>query len=202
MMLNVQRSLAAFTNHYGRVRAFNPRSEIRNPKSPAFALRATARPSGPAPHASCSDYKATSMLLKQRIDTQIAFIFAGASFAYIGFVSAFIIGLFAGLVPAVLGVFGLLWIAVGAAALLNRRKSAITIDASGITIPTGNVFRLGPNLHIRRELIANIMKDESIKGRVIAIVLKNGYTVPVQARNYCGLKDFLAYCKTHGLPAA
>jgi hypothetical protein len=123
-------------------------------------------------------------------------VFCSHVFFLVGFGSAFAIGLYAGIVPAVLGVLGLFSIVVGVAALSKRKDLAIAIDSSGISIPTGNV------LHIPREAIATIAKDESIKGRLIAIALRTGGKVPIQARNYCELKAFLAHCKAHDLPTA
>ncbi len=129
-------------------------------------------------------------------------ILAGLFFTLLGFGLAFAIGLYAGLIPAVVGVLGLLWIGTAAAALARRRHFAIIIDSSGITVPTGSVFRVGGPVHIPREAIATIARDESIRGRLIAIALRTGGKVPIQARNYCELNAFLAHCKSHGLPTA
>jgi len=142
------------------------------------------------------------VILKQRIDIYVAMILAGLFFTLLGFASAFAIGLYAGLIPAIVGVLGLLWIATAVAALARRRHFTITIDSSGITVPTGSVFRVGGYVHIPREAIATIARDESIRGRLIAIALRTGGKVPIQARNYCELKAFLAHCKSHGLPTA
>ena len=70
-----------------------------------------------------------------------------------------------------------------------------------LTLPT-SVFRPGQSVHIPRDAIATIAKDESIRGRLVAIALRAGGKVPIQARNYCELKTFLSHCKDHGLPTA
>jgi hypothetical protein len=142
------------------------------------------------------------VILKPRIDIYVAMILGGIFFTFIGFASAFAIGLYAGIIPAILGVLGLLWITVSVVGLARRRKFAITIDSSGITVPTGSVFRVGERVHIPREAIATIGRDESIRGRLVAIALRSGGKVPIQARQYCELKTFLAHCKSHGLPTA
>jgi hypothetical protein len=140
--------------------------------------------------------------LKPRIDIYIAMILAGCFFALVGFVSAYLVGFPFGLVPVVLSVLGLGNIVVGTAALWHRSHFSIIIDSSGITVPTGNVFRPGRSMHIPRDLIATIAKDESIRGSRIAIALRVGGTVPIQARHYCELKKFIAHCKAQGLPTA
>ena len=104
--------------------------------------------------------------------------------------------------PAVFGLLGLLLIAVGIAGLFARDRRAIIIDPTGITLPTGNVFRPGQSVHIPGDAIATIARDESIRGRLIAIALRTGDKVPIQAINYCELKAFLSHCKTNGLPTA
>lgn len=142
------------------------------------------------------------MILKPRIDIYIAMILAGIFFAFVGFASAFAIGLYAGLIPAVLGLVGLLLVTVSVAALWHRSQFSITIDSSGITVPTGSVFRPGQSVHIPRDAIATIGRDESIRGRLISIALRTGGNVPIQGRQYCELKTFLAHCKSHGLPTA
>jgi len=142
------------------------------------------------------------MTLKRRIDLSVAMILAGGFIALIGFSSAVAIGLYAALVPAVFGVLGLILISIGIAALAQRRRLSIVIDSSGITIPTGHLFRIGAPVHIPREAIATIGKDESLRGRLIAIALRPTGKVTIQARNYCELKDFIAHCKDHGLPTA
>src|SRR5437588_10817794 len=142
------------------------------------------------------------MILKPRIDINVAMILAGAFFTFAGFGSAYLFGLPFGLAPAVLGVLGVLSFAGAVAALWTRRHFTITIDSSGITIPTGNVFRPGRSVHIPREVIATISKDQSLRGRLIAVALRTGDKVPIQARHYCELKKFLAHCKAYGLPTA
>ncbi len=129
-------------------------------------------------------------------------ILAGCFFALVGSVSAYLVGFPFALVPVALIVLGLGNIAVAAAALWHRSHFSIIIDSSGITVPTGNVFRPGRSIHIPRDLIATIAKDESIRGRRIAIALRIGGAVPIQARHYCKLKTFLGHCKAHDLPTA
>jgi hypothetical protein len=142
------------------------------------------------------------VILKPRIDINVAMILAGGFFVFVGFGSAYLVGMPYGLVPSVLGVLGLACIVGAVAALWHRRHFAIIIDSSGITIPTGHVFRPGDSMHIPREVIATIGRDESIRGRLISIALRSGGKVPIQARQYCELKAFLAHCKSHGLPTA
>jgi hypothetical protein len=142
------------------------------------------------------------MILKPRIDICVAMLLGGVVIAFIGFASAVAIGLWAGLVPAAAGGLGLVWIATAITGLRQRPKLAITIDGSGITLPTGNVFRVRDPVHIPVGMIATISRDESISGRFIAIALRTGGKVPIQARHYCGLKTFLRHCKTNGLPTS
>jgi hypothetical protein len=142
------------------------------------------------------------VILKPRIDIYIASILGGGFIALIGFASAVAIGLYAGLVPAVFGLLGTSLMAIGVGGLCARKRQAIIIDSTGITLPTGTVFRPGQSVHIPRDAIATIARDESIRGRLIAIALRTGGKVPIQARNYCELKAFLTHCKAHGLPTA
>ena len=142
------------------------------------------------------------MILKPRIDIYVASILAGGFITLIGFASAVAIGLYAGLVPAVFGLLGISLMAVGVGGLCARKHQVIVIDSTGITLPTGTVFRPGQSVHIPRDAIATIATEESIRGRLIAIALRTGGKVPIQARNYCELKAFLAHCKAHGLPTA
>jgi hypothetical protein len=142
------------------------------------------------------------MILKPRIDLFVAMLLGGAVIAFIGFGSAIAIGLWAGLVPAAVGGLGLFWIAIGIAGLRTRPRFAIKIDGSGITLPTGNVFRVRDPVHIPVQMIATISRDESISGRFIAIALRTGGTVPIQARHYCALKTFLRHCRSYGLPTS
>ena len=142
------------------------------------------------------------MILKPRIDIYVVMILGGAVLAFIGLASAYVIGLFAALVPAVVGILGLLWMTVAVAALARRKSFAITIDSSGITVPTGSIFRVGERVHIPRDAIATICRDESLRGRLISVALRSGGEVPIQARHYCELRTFLTHCKAHGLPTA
>ena len=122
--------------------------------------------------------------------------------APIGFGSAYAIGLYAGLVPAVVGVLGLLLLVVGTVALFRRNHLAIDIDESGLTVPRGSIFQSLPRTHVPRELIATIARHESVRGRLIEISLRSGGAIPIQARHYCDLATFLSHCREHGLPAA
>jgi hypothetical protein len=140
--------------------------------------------------------------LKPRIATPVALIFGGAFIAYIAFVSAYLIGWYLGLIPAIVGVLAVAWIAVGITTLIRRQSLAIVIDSSGITIPTGSLFRPREPVHIPSGAIATIARDESVRGRLISVALRTGGNVPIQARHYCELKRFLAHCKSHGLPTA
>jgi hypothetical protein len=140
------------------------------------------------------------MTLRPRIATNVAMLIGGAFFVFIGFGSAILIGLWAGLVPAVLGVLGLLWIAVPILALSRRSSLAITIDEAGISLPAGNLLQIRPAVHIPRDVIASISQHESLKGRLVQITLTSGEKLPVQARHYCEIKTFLSHCKACGLP--
>jgi hypothetical protein len=140
--------------------------------------------------------------LKPRIDIYVAMILAGAFFTFVGFGSAYLFGLPFGLAPGVLGVMGVFYVMVAIAALWHRRSFFMVIEPSGITLPTGNVFRPGQSVHIPREVIATIARDESIRGRRISIALRTGGKVPIQARHYCELKKFITYCEAQGLPTA
>jgi hypothetical protein len=141
------------------------------------------------------------MMLKPRPAPNIAMFVGGVFLALIGFVSAWAIGLYAGIVPAVVGVLGLFWICTAMLMLLRRRSLAITIDQGGIRLPIGKIFyRRIDSILVPREIIASISKHESLRGRLVEITLTTGEKVPVQARHYCELKHFLSHCKAHELP--
>lgn len=141
------------------------------------------------------------MILKPRIAHNVTAICGGVFIAYLGFVCAVMIGSYASIIPAIFGVLGLSWIFMGSLSLMRRSRLAITIDPSGIGLPAGNMFRGDlRNILVPNEIIAGILKHESLKGRVIVITLKTGDRVPIQARNYCELKDFLQHCEQAGLP--
>ncbi len=103
------------------------------------------------------------MILKPRIDISVAVIFAGAFFVFVGFASAIAMASLYSLLPAGLGMLSLLFIAGGLAALWHRKRLTITIDPSGITIPTGTIFRPGRSVHIPRAAMATIARDESVR---------------------------------------
>jgi hypothetical protein len=140
------------------------------------------------------------MILRPRIAPNVAMILGGAFFALIGFGSALLLGLYAGIIFAILGLLGLLWMGVAILTLSRRSSLTITIDEDGISLPAGNLFRIEPAFRIPREVIAAISKKESIKGRFVEITLSTGDKIPIQARHYCELKTFLSHCKEHGLP--
>jgi hypothetical protein len=87
-------------------------------------------------------------------------ILGGIFFTLVGFASAFTIGLYAGLFlpswefsaccgsPFPPQLYGI-------AASLRSRS-----DSSGMTLPTGSVFRPGQGVHIPREGMATIARDE------------------------------------------
>jgi hypothetical protein len=58
---------------------------------------------------------------------------------------------------------------VAVTALARRKHFAITIDSSGITVPTGSLFRPGERVYIPRDAIGTIGRDESIRGRLISV---------------------------------
>jgi hypothetical protein len=140
------------------------------------------------------------MILRPRIAPNVAMILGGAFFTLIGFGSALALGLYAGIIFAILGFLGLFWMSVAILTLSRRSSLAITIDEDGISLPAGGLFRVGPAFRIPREVIAGISKKESIKGRFVEITLSTGDKVPIQARHYCELKTFLSHCKEYGLP--
>ena len=141
------------------------------------------------------------MLLKPRLAHNIAAILGGAFISFIGFVSAVGIGSYASIVPAILAIFGLSLIFMGILGLIRRSRLVITIDSSGIGLPFGSVFRGDlRNFLVPHEAIAGIYKHESLKGRVVIISLNTGDRIPVQARNYCDIKDFLSLCERADLP--
>jgi hypothetical protein len=141
------------------------------------------------------------MILKPRIAHNVTAICGGVFIAYLGFVCAVVIASYASIIPAIFGLLGLSWIFMGSLSLMRRSRLAITIDSSGIGLPTGSIVRGDlRNIFVPSEVIAAILRHESLKGRVIVITLKTGDRVPIQARNYCELKDFLRLCEHAGLP--
>jgi hypothetical protein len=145
------------------------------------------------------------MLVKRRLDLCIAMILAGAAFAFIGFGCAAaiiaVIGSYAAIVPAFLGCVGFCYIFLGILLLVRRKRLAITIDKSGISLPSGSILRGDVrNILVPKEAMAAIYKHECLRGRLIMIGLLNGHKIPIQARNYCELKEFLSYCRQFDLP--
>lgn len=119
----------------------------------------------------------------------ISLIQAGAPF----FWGYLLLDLFIGL--------GLLFICAGVVAIRRRPTDFIEIDSSGLTVPMANdeLTRSGGRMRLHSDDIMAIRKDESIKGRRIAIELKDGQTVLLQIRHYCSLDRFLRLCKEYGL---
>ena len=132
-------------------------------------------------------------------------ILGGAFIAFLLFTCTFAVARYASwtpaLVPAFVGLLGILSMVSGTLSLAQRSKAAITIDNRGITIPQGSLVRPRSSLHIPCAVIASISKQESLKGRLIEITLTTGDKIPIQARHYCELKTFLQHCKAHELPA-
>jgi hypothetical protein len=141
------------------------------------------------------------VILKPRVAHNVAAIGGGIFVLYLGVVCVVAISSVASLVPAILVVIGLFWIFVGILGLIRRGRLTITIDRSGISLPAGNwLWSDLRNVLIPREAMAAIYKLECLRGRLIMISLLNGYKIPVQARNYCELKQFLTYCMQFDLP--
>jgi hypothetical protein len=135
------------------------------------------------------------MELKPRIATKIAMIIGGLLFS-IGLPFGFDLGGVVGLVPAAVGLLGIFWISVATYALMRRKKMRIVVDATGVEVPTD-----GGRLLLQREEIQSIEKHESLKGRVIQILMEDGRQFILPMREYCELNDFIAYCRNYGLPA-
>jgi hypothetical protein len=113
------------------------------------------------------------------------------------------IGGYAGLIPGVFGLLGVLWVVVASLALARRGHMIIVIDDAGIELPAFAVFQRNPSrVFIRREDIATVSKHESVKGRLIKIDTLDGGNLFVQARHYCELGDFISHCRKQGLPVA
>jgi hypothetical protein len=128
-------------------------------------------------------------------------IIGGCVLSVIGLGSWILIGGYAGLIPGVFGLIGLLWIVFASLALVRRSQMVIVIDNAGIDLPAFAVFqRDGRRVFVRREDIAAIEKHESVKGRLIEIVTIGGAKVYVQARHYCELDDFIRLCRENSLP--
>ena len=141
------------------------------------------------------------MLIKRRLDLCIALILAGAFFSFVGFGSAAAIGSYAAIIPALFGLLGLSHILLGTLLVVRRNRLAITIDQSGIGLPCGSIFRGDlRNILVPKEAMAAIYKHEGFRGRLIMISLLNGHKIPIEARDYCELKEFLAYCRKFDLP--
>ncbi len=143
------------------------------------------------------------MLLKPRLSINLAMITAGALLTVIGFNAWKMTDDYWGIIPAIIGVFGLLWIFVGTIAIDRRNKMAIIINESEIELPSFKLFQKeSQRLIIPREEIVLVTKHETIKGRLVEIKTKNHNKVMVQARHYCELNKFISYCREKGLPVA
>src|SRR5881397_1507540 len=143
------------------------------------------------------------MSLKPRLESTVGMVLGGCVLAFFG-ISAWIhIGGYAGLIPGVFGVLGVVWIVVGGLALVRRRQMIVVIDDTGIELPAFGVFqRDSRRVFIRREDITAVSKHESLKGRLIEIATTGGAKILVQARHYCDLEEFISHCRKYGLPVA
>ncbi|MBX7247317.1 MAG: hypothetical protein K1X53_17615 [Candidatus Sumerlaeaceae bacterium] len=151
------------------------------------------------------------MELKPLLSMAVASIIVGAMIFAIGTASAVFVTIetmefYGGIgdlfVIAGLGVFGLLGASLiwgGWQSLARRREQTIVFFDKGIEVPVahnGAVIRVS----LSGEEISSISKDESVKGRLIRIALKNGEGFLIQARHYCTLNAFLDICRKHNLP--
>ena len=140
------------------------------------------------------------MSLKPRLANHIGRILGGIVLSVFGFRLWMFIGGYAGLIPGVFGLLGVLWIVVGSLALARRGLMAIVIDDAGIELPAFAVFRrILIRVFIRREDIMTISRHESIKGRLIEIAIRRQGKIVVQARHYCELDEFISHCRKYGL---
>ena len=118
-----------------------------------------------------------------------------------GFSGAYVVGEWAAIVPGIFGLLGLFWIYRGCLSLVARRQQVITISESGIEFPALAFTEEEPtSIFIPHNEIKIISKNESVKGRFIEILLKDGNSALINARTYCPLEDFLYYCEDCGLP--
>lgn len=128
-------------------------------------------------------------------------IFCGGVLAFFGIRMWLSLGRDLGLIPGVFGLLGLLLHLVGILAVARRRHLAITIDETGIELPTGNLLDVR-RVRIGRKEIGAVLKHESLKGRLIKVITTSGTARLIQARHYCELDKFLSHCKRYGLPVA
>lgn len=135
------------------------------------------------------------MKLKPRIATKVAMIIGGLLFSF-GLPFGFDLGGFVGLVPAAVGLLGIFWIFLATYGLMKREKMRIVVDATGVEVPTDD-----GRLLLQSGEIQSIKKNESLKGRVIHILMEAGRQVILPMREYCELNDFITYCRDNGLPA-
>lgn len=143
------------------------------------------------------------MSLKPRLANNVGLILGGTVLSVVGLGAWMHIGGYAGLIPGVFGLLGVLWIVVGSLALAKRSRMAIVIDDAGIELPAFAVFQKDSRrVFIRGEDIATVSKHESFKGRLIEITTTGGGKMLVQARHYCELDDFISHCRKYGLPVA
>ncbi len=96
---------------------------------------------------------------------------------------------------------GLLLICAGVLSLRRRPAAIIEIDSKGLTVPMPNNEQTANSIrmHIPSDDIIAIRKDESFRGRLIAIELRDGHTVLLPIRHYCSLDRFLKICKEQRL---
>jgi hypothetical protein len=146
------------------------------------------------------------MKLVPRPSTYIGLTVGGAVIALIGFASARAVGGLAAIVPGVIGGLGVFWIASGAWVLGRRDELAIVIGEDGIEMPSASITRpSSPRFLIPRGDIAMIARSESMRGRGVEVVLKDGRKGFIQVRQYCEIEDFLTHCRkhfpTHAAPA-
>jgi hypothetical protein len=141
-------------------------------------------------------------ILKRRLSGAIGMLLGGIFLAYLGFGCAVLIKdiYFLAIIPGIFGILGVLWIIAATDIFLSRSRLFVRIDGAGIGIPTGTLFRKAPRLYISRSRITSVTKHDSLRCRGIEIRLTDGSNVVVQIRHYCGIKDFLAYCKEMELP--
>ena len=123
------------------------------------------------------------MSLKPRLANTIGMVLGGCVLAFFGIRAWVYIGGYAGLIPGVFGVLGVVWIVVGGLALARRSQMVVVIDDTGIELPAFAVFqRDSRRVRIPREDIVAVSKHESMKGRLIEIVTSRG-PVLFQARH-------------------
>lgn len=97
--------------------------------------------------------------------------------------------------------FGMVsWLLVSIMALKRRNHINVQIDSSGVSLPMTTPEDPDGKVFFPAHDILKIHKDESFRGRMLAIELRDGSIALFQARHYCSLDKFLSICKEHGLP--